>query len=197
VPLDETSAGAGPALRASLFEGSSLSTGGVLALDLSGAVGWAYGVLTDGVPATGEWELQHREGPGGLLGSLENILDKYMALWKPAIVVTESPLPPMVQTNTRTCAQQYGLDAVARIAAWRSSAAFTSIDVLTARSEVMGVRRMSKDIVKREVMLFCRRRGVRAVSHHAADAAVIWLWHRQRMLGIAPCAGPLWGGTIQ
>ena len=66
------------------------------------------------------------------------------------------------------------------------------MDVHTIRFEVMGVRRMSSAIAKREVVRFCHKRGIRVNSDHAADAALVWLWHRQRVVGIAPCAGPLW-----
>ena len=74
---------------------------------------------------------------------------------------------------------------------YRSRYAFKSITAPDARRAVLGQAYFSKDRVKQEVIAYCRRRGLKVRDHHAADAAIIWLWHRGAMRGDRPVAGPL------
>lgn len=166
---------------------------GVLALDLSSTVGWAIGDLRgDKVPKTGTWHLPHVGGEGARYAAFENVLAEHMDLWQPEAVVCEAPLPLPALNNWRSACQQFALRAFVAAECWRCSAAFSEVDVHTARAEVMGTRRLGKDVAKQEVYRFCKRRGIAVNSHHAADAAVVWLWHTQRVAGVMPVAGPLW-----
>ena len=189
MPFDDSSA------SAAAFAASQAVTAPVLALDLSSSVGVAYGPLTERVPRTTTWHLPHTGGEGARYAAFENELIAFIEGYAPIAIVVEHPLPLMALargSSDRIARQQYTLEGIARKEAYRASAGWDGADVHTIRSEVMGVGRYSRDTVKREVVLFCKRRGIRVGSHHAGDAALVWLWYRQRMLGIAPCAGPLW-----
>jgi hypothetical protein len=191
VPLDQ-SAGDVPALRS-----IAAIQHGVIALDLSSTVGWAYAPLDALRPITGTWHLPFVGGEGARYAAFENELAAAMDRWQPSKMVLEAPLPLPAMNNWRTACQQFGLRAIAFSEGWRASCAVSEVDVHTARAEVMGQRRLGKDVVKREVTRFCLGRGIKVNSHHAGDAAVVWIWHQQRLRGIPPCAGPLWRGAMQ
>jgi hypothetical protein len=175
-----------------------IAPGGLLALDLSSTCGYAVGPLAARVPTlTGTWHLPHTGGEGARYTALANELAEALMLWRPSRLVLEAPLPLPAQTTFRSAAQQFGLRAIAYSEGYRASCVVSEIDCLTVRAEVMGQRRISKDIAKREAVLFCKRRGIGVNSHHAADAALVWLWLRERLAGVAPCAGPLWRETLQ
>ena len=180
-------AGGKPAMRFPLWP-----TGGVLALDLAGVTGWCYGPPEQPLPAGfGEWELPLIGGRGAKGAGLQNKLAPFIKRYRPVKLVLESPLPLPAQTHFNSAYQQFGLGYLAHAEAWRGRAAVVEVDVHTARREVMGITRMSRKTIKREVVRFCWRRGVKVQSDHAADAAVLWWWNRPRTLGIAPAAGPL------
>lgn len=168
-----------------------LPAGGVLALDLSQTTGWAYGAIGDRDPAFGVWHLPHTGGEGARYAAFENELAAAMAVWAPSRLVLEAPLPLMAQTHARTAQQQYTLRGIAYAEGYRASAAVSEIDALTARAEVLGRGRFSKDTVKREVVRYCLRRGLRVPDHNAADAVVIWTWFTDRMAGRPAVSGPL------
>lgn len=167
-------------------------TGLCLALDLSSTVGWCLGERPDSL-SFGFWPLPVIGGEGARGSAFARRLGDFLEEHAPRTVLLESPLPPVAQTHTRSARQQYGLTWATLTEAWDASAAVIEIDALSVRREVMGAGRLSRDVVKREVVLFCRRSGIKTTSHHAADAALLWLCHWQRVNGITPSAGPLWG----
>lgn len=172
-----------------------LPVGGVLALDLAGTVGWAYGLLGPSPPASGFWRLPHIGGEGERYARLENELEGFCERNQPAAFVIERSFTLEAfarHSNYRVMAQQITLRGIAYLVAWRFSAAVSEIDPQTVRAEVMGQRRYSKDIVKREVVRYCRERGWKVTDHNQADALVTWEWHRMRIMGVPPVAGPLW-----
>lgn len=168
-----------------------LPPGGVLALDLSSTTGWAYGQIGDRDPAFGVWHLPHSGGEGRRYASFENELAAAMDRWAPANLILEAPLPLMAQTHARTAQQQYTLRGIAYAEGYRASASVSEIDALTARAEVLGRGRFSKDTVKREVVRYCRGRGLKVPDHNAGDAVVIWTWFTDRVRGRPVVAGPL------
>jgi hypothetical protein len=169
----------------------SLPPGGTVAFDLSGTVGWCYAPDWMAVPASGQWELPHWGGKGAKGAAFLNLLEPFMDRYQPTHMVLERVLPLPAMNNWSVAYQQFGLGWMAWAEAYRASCAVTEIDALTVRSDIMGQRRFSKDTVKREVVAYCRRRGIKVTSHHAADAVLCWLWHRARLQGEAPVAGPL------
>jgi hypothetical protein len=172
---------------------NSMPRGGVATFDLSSEIGTCYGFVEDQQPlATSTIKLAQVGGEACRYASAANAIADFLERYAPRALILEAPLPLPAQTHFRSAAQQFGLRAIAFAEGWHASCAVSEIDVGTARSEVMGIRRMSRDLIKREVMRFVRARGISAVTSHAADAAIVWLWHRQRVRGIAPCAGPLW-----
>jgi hypothetical protein len=156
-----------------------VTPGGVLALDLSQETGWAYG-HTDGprVIEVGRWLLPKLGGWVAKCAALENVLGDFLAEWQPCLLVLESPLPPMAQTNITSARQQYGLDAIARLSAYWASVPVTAIDAQGARLAVLGKARWGSDKdTKREVVRYCWHCGVKVTNHHEADAVILWMWH--------------------
>jgi Holliday junction resolvasome RuvABC endonuclease subunit len=176
--------------------GIAVPLGGVLALDLSGIVGYAYGLLNERQPIFGTWILAKHQGEGARYVSFENELAKWMGIWKPAHVVLESALPLMAMAMSSTqsvAAQQFTLRGIAVMEAYRGRASRSEIDAMTVRREVIGRATFPKDRVKVEVVRACHKRGWKVPDHNAGDACLTWEWHRMRMAGVAPVAGPLWG----
>jgi hypothetical protein len=156
-------------------------TGGVLALDLSSAVGWAYGHQPQEL-AHGTWQLPMVGGEGARGAAFAERLAELLEEVEPAHLVLEAPLPPLAQTNMRSARQQYGLTWQAHTEAWHARCAVSEINAQAVRDELLGCR-YSKDVVKREVLRYCHRRGIKVATHHAADAALVWLWHYGRLNG--------------
>lgn len=172
---------------------SSNAIGGVLALDLSSTVGVAYGLLEWDTPQTWSWQLRAPlELEPARLARFNNSLSKAMDALRPSKLVLEKHLPATAISNDATINQQRGLRGIAVMNCHYTPCPYVECDVHTIRREVMGIRRLSKDKVKEEVVRWCKRHGIQVGTHHAADAALVWVWNKQRMCGIAPCAGPLW-----
>jgi hypothetical protein len=162
----------------------------VVALDLAASVGVAIGSYGARIP---DWThtvaLPQIGGEGARFAAFSEWLGDFLEQYAPQLVVLEAPLPPQAQTAFRSCAQQYGLRALAFDVAYRASCGVSEVDTGTVRFETMGKRWFSKGTAKREVMQFVRGRGVRAMSFDAADAALVFIWHSQRVRG---SAGALW-----
>ena len=158
-----------------------LIAGGVLCLDLAGTVGWAYGHLTDHKPSFGVFHLRKDGGEGARYASFENEMIATLNACEPSWLVLEAPLPPMAQTAAISAYQAYTLRGMAISEAWRASVPCSSIDAQAARLEVMGMARPPD--VKKAVMAWCQKRGWLVQHHDAADACILWQWHKQRMRG--------------
>jgi len=163
----------------------------VLALDLSSKTGWAYGdTATANLPAFGEWRMPTGGLPGRFHG-LRNCLIEFLEKHPVGTVVIEAPLPLAAMNNVAAAHQQLGMRAIVMAEALGVAATISEIDCWTVRSEVMGLRRCSRDIAKKEAVRFCLRRGIKVPGDDAADAVLIWLWHRGRMQRGRPYDGPL------
>lgn len=168
-------------------------TGGVLCLDLAPSVsGWALGQPGARLPEFGRWRLPQIGGEGGRYVAFVNILDATLKRSKPSSIVLEAALALPGQTDMMTCRQQLGLRAFVYEAAARHAIPVCEIDVQTVRMEVMGRAGWpKKGQAKIEVVRFCRELGLDLTDHNAADACMLFLWHRRRLTGLGPVAGPL------
>jgi hypothetical protein len=128
--------------------------------------------------------------------SLENsLIQDFLCVGKneivlPSLIIVEKPLPPQAQTQTETCALQYGLSFLVEKNAYVASVRYSEIEVWNVRREVFGEAvRVSPKQLKSTILKLIRQRGIPARDHHQADAAAIWLCHKQRS---THGAGPLW-----
>lgn len=161
--------------------------GGVLALDLSAVIGLAYGPEANRVPLlTGQFALPAIGGRGAKAAAAENLLDEVMQTYQPGTLVLAVPLPLPALNNWDSAYQQFGLAWAAYGAAWRANCGVTAVDEGTVRHEMLGRSRYQKGGVKQAVLAYCRQMHVGVVGHHAGDAAVLWLWHRSRVVGMTP-----------
>lgn len=155
--------------------------GGVLTLDLASTVGWAYGPLDAVNPCCGIWLLPKTGGEGLRFVVFENTLAAAMEKWQPARMVVEAPLSFQALlgvSNMRVMCQQYTLRGIAYMEAARAQIAISEVSADLIRGELLGQSRFDKGTVKGIVTDYCRKRGIRAPDHNAADACMIWLWHR-------------------
>jgi hypothetical protein len=175
-----------------------MPVGGVLALDLSSTVGFAYGDMTDKRPWFGSWKLPKPACEGFKYASFENELAATMDRLRPSHIVIEAVLPLPVlasgKSNHYAVAQQFSLRGIVHSEAWRAECPIpTEIDAYTARSEVTGqTRNLRSAEWKALVIEFCRKRSWVVPDDHAADAIILWLWHKMRMTHQPPVYGPLW-----
>jgi hypothetical protein len=179
---------------------AGLLMGGVLALDLAGVVGWAYGHLTDRNPAFGTWRLPHIGGEGARYAAFENELAEAMDEFAPSKMILEAPLSfqALLGVSTgRVMQQQYTLRGIALAEAWRASCAPSEVSSDIVRLELLGQSRFAKDTVKREVVRYCRQRGWRVPDHNAGDACMIWAWFQQQMRAVPRTSGPLFVEAAQ
>ena len=174
----------------------ALPRGGTLTLDLSSIVGWAYGrVGIDRIPWFGTWHLPKIGGEGARYGSFENELAAHMDRLEPSEMVLETTLSLGAfyeRSTLQIVYQQVSLRAVAVIEAWRGSCAKSEVDIRIARQEVLGAPwHLKREAAKRQSVQWCRERGMMVPDDNAADAVVIWEWHRMRLTNTPPIAGPL------
>lgn len=168
----------------------------VVALDLAGTVGIAYGDPRESLPQFERWHLLRDQGEGARYASFENSLAELIERVQPTQMVLEASLSLAALaacSNYQVMCQQITLRGIARLWGWRGSCAVSEVDARTVRVEVAGLKwGLSRDLAKREVMRFCHQRGLKVPDDNAADACLIWFWHRQRVLRLPPCPGPLW-----
>lgn len=172
--------------------------GGVLALDLSSSVGWAYGSLDAVVPAFGVWLLPHTGGEGGRFAAFENALAAAMDQMVPSRVVVEAPLSFQALlgvSNMRVMCQQYTLRGFAYAEAWRANVPISEVSSDIVRLAMLGQSRFAKGTVKREVVAYCRARGWRVPDHNAGDACLVWAWFVGQVSGRRAVAGPLFASV--
>lgn len=158
---------------------------GVLALDLSGTIGLAYGPTElDRPMVTAQFALPAIGGRGAKAVAAENLLDAIFVAYTPSKLVLATPLPLPALNNYGSAYQQFGLAWAAHAAAYRGDCPVSSQDEQTVRTEMLGRARYQKGGAKDAVLAYCRRMRVRVAGHHAGDAAVLWLWHRSRVVGL-------------
>jgi hypothetical protein len=172
--------------------------GGVLALDLSGMVGWAYGQIEDRTPAFGCWRLPHEGGEGGRYAAFEDELIAAMETLQPGRLVLEAPMPLGALCGVSTLkvvAQQLTLRGIAYAEAWRASAPISEISADAVRFAMLGQSRFAKGTVKREVLAYCKRQGWKVPDHNAGDACLTWAWETTQLRGGQAVAGRLFAAS--
>jgi Holliday junction resolvasome RuvABC endonuclease subunit len=169
-----------------------LPRGGLLALDLARFIGVAYGPLTERIPIHSDtWEMPKFGGTGCIGYSFQETLFEFLKEVKPGHIIMESTLPLPALNNRSAALQAFGMAYMVYAEAYNQSISVSEIDAITARREVLGttLMGMTDKHRKTEILKRIRQKKIDAKRHDAADAAVIWLWHRYRV-GHIP--GPLW-----
>lgn len=168
-----------------------LPKGGVLALDLARFVGVAYGMKHEKIPSHCDtWEMPKHGGHGCIGYSFQETLFKFLEKVQPSHIIMEQYLPIPALNNSVAALQAYGMAYMVYAEAYNQSISVSAIDSLTARREVLGATfmGMTPDARKREILKRIRHKGIDAKRHDAADAAVVWLYHRYA----TNQTGPLW-----
>ncbi len=158
--------------------------GGILSLDLSGVVGWAYGTVDDADPLTGAWVL-----PGGAArigqryAAYENELIDAIARHRPSLVVMEAPMRLHAQMgrNEAAARQQFGLAAYTEGECYRARVELAEADVDHVRKVVLGRSRWpNRSQVKPAIVAWCQSMGWSVPDHNAADACLLWTFACQQ-----------------
>jgi Holliday junction resolvasome RuvABC endonuclease subunit len=174
--------------------------GGILALDLAGDTGWAYGHVHDRTPDCGVIRLPRPAEYGERVAAIQNELERLCEDLQPQKVIIEAALPLAAlagHTTFDTVRQQFAFNGAAHAAAWRVYAAREEISADVVRTELLGRCRLTKReqdagrTMKDLVTDYCRQRGWKPPDHNAADALMIWAWHVGRLRGTRPVSGPL------
>jgi Holliday junction resolvasome RuvABC endonuclease subunit len=174
--------------------------GGVLALDLSSMVGWAYGGLDSPAPLFGCWRLPPVGGEGARYATFENELVKAMRERRPGRLVLEAALSLQAlaaSSNIQVTRQQLTLRGIAYAEAYRASVPICEIDSFTVRQAMIGVGRFPKGQAKIEVIRHCKGRGWNVPDDNSADACLTWAWHTTQLRGGRPVAGRLFAERVQ
>jgi Holliday junction resolvasome RuvABC endonuclease subunit len=175
-----------------IWQPPPLDQGSILALDLAGIVGWAFGEHQP--PRFGTWHLPHFGGEGARYASMENELYAAIEVLRPDHLVLEGHIPLAAMNNVAAARQAFGLRAMVRSEAYRASIPVFEVDAQTVRRDVIGQGRFAKDSAKREVVAWCRRQGWKVPDHNAGDACVLWEWYRRLRGHEAFTAGRLFAG---
>jgi hypothetical protein len=148
--------------------------GGVLTLDLSLTVGWAYGCLGQR-PNFGHWFLGKMARPGAVYAVLEDEIDDAIKLHCPAHVVYEAPFAPQIQTSVEVGKLLLGLCAIVELICCRHTIECHHQEVRRARKAVLGSNPSGGPrVVKPIIMDWAKRRGWdTAGQDDAADALVL------------------------
>lgn len=159
----------------------SAALGGILALDLSSNLGWAYAPRSAERPRSGVWELPRAAvDMMATFAAAENRINDAITVHAPSLVVIEAPLPIQAQTDTFTAELMLGLDAIVRLAVWRHEIDCQRVKVGDVRKHATGTVRHGRD-VKAAIVAAVQARGWPITDHNAADAALLWLYARDRI----------------
>lgn len=146
---------------------------GILALDLSSSVGWAFGYAGARRPLCGVWLLAKGD-LGRMLASFDNELDDAILLHRPSLIVAEAPLPPTAVSNATVWRQQLSLAGMAEAAAYRHDIEFREQACSTIRLEILGTGRFPNGNAKPAILAYCERKGWGVPDHNSGDACVTW-----------------------
>lgn len=152
------------------------SPSGILALDLAGRTGWAFGHLSDARPRCGVWVLPPPSDLGRTYACFENELLDALTIHNPALVVLEAALPAGGQGNALVAQQQIGLAAHAHSACYRREIKIVQYAASTMRKEVIGTGRFPAGEAKKRIGSWLSERGFTFPDHNSADAIVCWLY---------------------
>lgn len=175
----------------------SIPAGGILALDLSSYVGWAYGLTDSATPEFGVWRLPHIGGEGAKYATFENELAAFMLIRQPGSLVLEASLSLQALAGVSTIAvarQQLTLRGIAYSEAYRAAIPISEVSSDIVRLAVLGTSRFPKKQVKYEVVRYCREQGWRVPDHNSADACLVWQWQTMQLRGTRGAAGRLFAG---
>jgi hypothetical protein len=147
--------------------------GGILALDLSTHVGWAYGSPGQNEPPIGgviHLPPMRMDDLGRLFAALDNELEDAIALHQPALVVQEAALV-IADGSARML---IGLSAHVESNCYRNSVRCKSVSVDHARSFVLGRARFPTGTTKTYVIQWARSQGYEPKDDNHADALLMW-----------------------
>lgn len=152
--------------------------GGLLALDLGTALGWAVGPL-DGVPLLGTAALPpYGQSEGAYFASYADWLADMITMHQPDEIAGEQTLAARGEMAGIHAAETLlGLRAMTSVVAYRREVRLNWHVVSTVRKTVCGHGHAKKDQVNAEII----RRGCRPDSHNAADAGAVW-FHRAEQI---------------
>ena len=171
--------------------------GGVLALDLSSYVGWAYGLADSNAPAFGVIRLPHIGGEGAKYATFENELAAFISIHQPGSLVLEASLSLQALAGVSTIAvarQQLTLRGIAYSEAYRASIPISEVSSDIVRRDVLGTSRFAPKQVKYEVIRYCRAQGWSVPDHNAGDACCVWQWQIMQLSGTRGVAGRVFAG---
>lgn len=162
--------------------------GGILAVDLSTLTGWCYGSASGNAPEWGVWRLPGMKNLGRCWVELQNKLEDFMSVTRPALLVFATPLA----ANQTTARLLLGLAAHAESSAYRLKVQTAEVTESTARKEVLGrgsftvrdadgvpIRGEGSKVAKAMALDWCQRQGWDVADHNAADACVVWEYARR------------------
>ena len=148
--------------------------GGVLSLDLSRNVGWAYGAADRKLPAAwGCWVLPQRS-LGERLNAFRSVLVDALVEWGPGLVFKEAPLAHFTDDPLHVVRQQYGLDAYVEGECAELGIRCTEQEHGTISQEVLGRGNFPKGTVKAVVIRWAQQRGIDTDNDNIADACCGW-----------------------
>lgn len=151
---------------------------GLLALDCSTHVGWAYFSASGAAPRCGTWRAPPAwaiEDYGGRFKAFHDWLADMLTTMQPEGLAFESPLLPRgsmnMQTTEHTLRTLIGLVSVAELIAKLRDLRCFEVNVATAKKELAGSGRAEK----RDMLIAATNRGFPCADDHQADACAVGL----------------------
>lgn len=145
----------------------------VLALDLAGVTGWAYGLPGD-IPITGS-HLVAAEDDGRSYRALSVLLHRLLSAAPITAMAIEAPIGKVGKTTFKTIVRLHGYNAIAKMVAAELRLPVVDAPISSARVAFIG-RSPKKDVAKELILAECGRCGVPVQDHNAADAVAVWFW---------------------
>lgn len=145
----------------------------VLALDLAGVTGWAYG-LPDDTPTAGAAAIS-AEDDGRSYKALAALIRSLLKEAPITAVAIEAPIHMVGRTTFKTGMRLQGYNAIAKLVAAEARLPVVDAPVNSVRVAFIG-KAPKKDVAKELILAECRRCGVAVKDHNAADAVAIWFW---------------------
>jgi hypothetical protein len=155
--------------------------GGVLTLDCARTVGWAYGHPSEPQPKTGFFRLTPPT-EGGRFNTFDTELHYIFDLLAPRKLTMASIIPLPALNNRLAALQQIGLRAIALGWAYGSGCGVIEVSEDLVRYEMLGRSRFKKGETKLHVMAYARENGWEGDNHDAADAWLMWMWLREKLV---------------
>lgn len=154
----------------------------LVALDSGRRFGWAHGPLGAVVPLCGYWQLPAKDDHdvvGARIANLENTLIAAFDEWQPGYVVMAEGF---ISRSRSDAESTLGMVGQVRAECWRRRISFRVQPEGTVRREMLGRGSGPSEVMKALAMAWCRRLGIEAHDHNAADSAVLWKWTRDELV---------------